>query len=62
MDFRPAKNVTHAKKDTLANFKYIEEGPVKKKTYRDEEGAVLIAPRNFLTNPMKKGLINGKRG
>jgi hypothetical protein len=35
---------------------------VKKKTYRDEEGAVLIAPRNFLTNPMKKGMINGKRG
>ena len=64
MDFRPAKTVTHKKgKDgRLAAYEYKEQGPEKKKTYRDEEGAVIIAPRNFLTNPMKKGVINGKRG
>lgn len=26
-----------------------------KKMYRDEEGAVITEPRNFLTNPPKKG-------
>jgi len=27
----------------------------KKKNYRDEDGHVIISPRNFLTNPPKKG-------
>lgn len=62
MDFRPAKTVTHAKKDHLSAFLYKEEGPPVKKKFRDEEGAIVIAPRNFLTNPMKKGIIHGKRG
>ena len=42
--------------------KYIEEGPPKKKNYKNEEGGVDFAPTNFLTNPMKKGIIHGKRG
>ena len=27
------------------------------KNFKDEEGAVIIAPRNFLTNPTKKGRV-----
>jgi multisubunit Na+/H+ antiporter MnhG subunit len=29
----------------------------KKKNYKDAEGHVIIPPRNFLTSPMKKGMI-----
>ena len=29
-----------------------------KKTYRDPDGAVITQPKNFLTNPMKKGAPN----
>jgi hypothetical protein len=29
----------------------------KKKSYKDAEGHVIIEPRNFLTSPMKKGLV-----
>ena len=28
-----------------------------KKNYKDEDGAVIIGPRNFYTNPMKKGEV-----
>lgn len=62
LDFRPAKTISHPKKDARSAYPYKEEGPAVKKKFRDEEGAVLIAPRGFLTNPMKKGLIHGKKG
>ena len=35
----------------------MENPPEKKKNYRDEQGAVMIGPRNFTTIPMKKGLV-----
>jgi hypothetical protein len=28
-----------------------------KKNFRDEEGAVVIGPKNFVTNPLKKGEV-----
>jgi len=62
MDFRPAKTISHGKKTTRAAYAYKEEGPAVKKKYRDEEGHVMIAPKSFVTNPMKKGIIHGKRG
>ena len=53
--------MTHAKKDTMASHKYIEDPPIPKKSRKTEDG-VEIEPRNFLTNPMKKGVLHGKRG
>jgi hypothetical protein len=32
---------------------YNPEGPPPKKNYKDEEGAIIFEPPNFLTNPMK---------
>jgi len=61
MDFRPAKQMTHDKKNIMGAFKYIEDPPIPKKSRKGEDG-VEIEPRNFLTNPMKKGVLHGKRG
>ena len=61
-DFVPSKTMTHPKKEPLANFVYKEEGPAPKKNYKDEEGMLIFEPSNFLTNPMKKGIIHGKKG
>jgi len=36
---------------------HMVENAHTKKMYRDEEGAVITEPRNFLTNPPKKGQI-----
>lgn len=33
----------------------MNENAHTKKLYRDDDGAVIIEPRNFLTNPPKKG-------
>jgi len=55
--FCPAKVVTHAKKDARAAYDYMEVGPVKKESFRDEDGEVKIGSRNFLTNPMKRGRV-----
>lgn len=40
-------------------FGHIDEAPPKKRDYRDHQdnGAVIIGPRNFLTNPMKRGKV-----
>jgi hypothetical protein len=40
-------------------FNHIDEAPAKKKDYRDhaDNGAVMVGPRNFLTNPMKRGKV-----
>ena len=35
----------------------MKEIDVKKKNYRDEEGAVITAPRNFTTNNLKSGQV-----
>ena len=35
----------------------MEEGPEKKPSYRDEDGGVKTASRNFLTNPIKLGKV-----
>lgn len=56
-DFKPAKNINE--KPYIMPYKYKEEGEHKKdpKDYRDEEGAVRTAPKNFYTTPMKKGRV-----
>jgi len=59
-DFMPAKNVGHGKQKTLATYEYICKEPLPKKSYKDPEGGVLVGPRNFFTNPMKKGVVDGK--
>lgn len=40
----------------------MAHGPGPTKNYKDEEGNVKFDPPNFLTNPMKKGVLHGKRG
>jgi hypothetical protein len=68
--FMPAKAITHSKKNPtvftngnngntipLSEYEYVEEGPIKKPSYRDEDGEVKTGSRNFLTNPMKKGRV-----
>lgn len=45
----------------MATHEYICKEPLPKKSYKDPDGGVLIGPRNFLTNPMKKGIIDGKK-
>lgn len=62
-DFAPAKTVTHAKKTTLASHVYIPDPPVPKKSRKLPDGeGVLTENPNFLTNPMKKGVLHGKKG
>lgn len=56
--FKPAKN-PHEKLFKMP-FEYKEQGNLKKdpKDFRDpEDGTVITAPRNFYTNPMKKGRV-----
>jgi hypothetical protein len=35
----------------------MEHGVEKKKNFKDEEGAVIVGPKNFLIMPMKKGKV-----
>lgn len=55
--YKPAKTV----KERLytASYVHMNERVEVKKDYRDADGAVVTAPRNFYTMPPKKG-INGK--
>lgn len=39
----------------------MEDPPIPKPSRKTEDG-VAIEPRNFLTNPMKKGVLHGKKG
>lgn len=55
MNFKPAKMVKE--KIYQASYAYLPNPENKKKSYRDEEGAVIIGPRNFTTIPMKKGIV-----
>ena len=56
-NFRPARHV----KERLytASYPHGDEPPAKKQDYRnaEENGAVMTGPRNFLTNPMKRGKV-----
>ena len=54
------KNWVYAKiikKNYLPPYEHKTDRRDVVKNYRDEEGAVIIAPRNFLTNPIKKGRV-----
>jgi hypothetical protein len=54
-NFKPAKN-TKDKSSYKATYAYMElKENQNKKNYRDNEGAVITAPRNFTTIPMKRG-------
>lgn len=53
-DFKPAKSLQrHVKADFPHLTDYIE----KKKCRKGDDGAVIIEPRNFLTNPPKEGEV-----
>ena len=55
LNFKPAKTCTFKKTQTGAAYEYMEQGPPKKKNYRNEDKEVMTEPKGFLTNPMKKG-------
>lgn len=57
--WRPAKQVTHAKKEKMAAYENMPETVHKEKNYKDPEnpGNVLTAPPNIKTMPMKKGTV-----
>lgn len=50
--FKPAKTVPEKVK---APYEHVTELVDIKKKIRDEEGKVIIAPRNIITNPPKRG-------
>lgn len=54
--FKPAKEPNKNLKKYSA-YDHKPEIVHKQKNFRDEEGVVMIAPRNFLTNPPKKGQV-----
>jgi hypothetical protein len=53
--FSPAKVVPN--KSHLSPYSHKSDLLDKKKNFRDEEGAVIIGPRNFFTTPTKKGIV-----
>jgi NAD/NADP transhydrogenase beta subunit len=40
-----------------AAYEHMTDRKEVKKNFRDEDGAVVIGPRNFFTNPPKKGEV-----
>lgn len=50
--FRPAKTVPKTKK---SDYEWKEEGGTEKKNFRDADGAVITAPKNFVTTGPKHG-------
>jgi hypothetical protein len=54
-DFKPAKDIN--RKNYRADFPHMTDYVEKKKSRKAPEGGVLIEPRNFLTNPPKKGEV-----
>jgi hypothetical protein len=52
--FKPAKDL-HRK--VMTDFEHKTDLRETKKSYRDSEGAVMTAPRNFTTSPIKKGRV-----
>jgi len=53
--FSPAKVVPY--KPHLSPYSYKSDLKVIKKNFCDEEGAVIVGPRNFFTTPTKKGIV-----
>ena len=53
-NFAPAKVI---KKNYKPPYEHLTDRRDVVKNYRDEEGAVITAPRNFLTNPCKQGRV-----
>lgn len=58
INFKPAKHVRE--KYYTASYEHMNERVDVKKDYRDADGAVVTAPKNFYTMPPKKGIV-GKR-
>ena len=56
VQFKPAK---HMKQPTNAAYEHMQEINHIQKNYKSEENPrdVVIAPRNFITNPPKKGQV-----
>ena len=52
LQFKPTKTVPNPIK---ADFEHMPEDDLKKKNHRDEDGNVILAPRNFTTTAAKKG-------
>ena len=53
-DFKPAKDIN---RKVRSDFVHMSDYVEKKKNRRAEDGAVMIEPRNFLTNPPKEGEV-----
>jgi len=55
--FKPAKRVKE--RIYTMSYDYKENPPLPKRDFRNPEdnGAVTLGPRNFLTNPMKEGKV-----
>jgi hypothetical protein len=53
LQFRPAKMVPTP---VVAEFEYLPQDKNEKKNFRNEEGGVKTAPRNFTTTAAKKGM------
>jgi hypothetical protein len=54
MNFKPAKTVQRKVK---ADFDHLTDHVEVKKKIKNDDGSVITEPRNFLTNPPKKGEI-----
>ena len=50
--FKPTKDIMRRVK---SDFDHLTDLNVVKKSHKDAEGRVIIEPRNFLTNLIKKG-------
>lgn len=61
-NFVPAKATTHEKKALGMTHEYMANPPAKRRATRDGEGIVILEPCNFLTVPMKTGVLDGKKG
>jgi hypothetical protein len=55
-NFKPAKNTRERLYTAKYNYQPLMEN-TKKKNYRDEEGNVILGPRNFTAIPIKKGKV-----
>lgn len=53
-DFKPAKDIN---RKVRADFVHMTDYVEKKKNRKGDDGAVIIEPRNFLTNPPKVGEV-----
>lgn len=53
--FKPAKTVPD--KPYVALYDHMNDRREIKKNFRDEDGGVIVGPRNFLTSPPKEGKI-----